>query len=291
MDTRSCNACTYQAPSVAEVNRRADSLLNSGANFIRLASESYATLDGRTHGLSPQQDPAYLADLVTIVNHIAQKPDTYVLLSLWAHPSIGSQGRPTNATVDAWKNLAHAFAGNSRVMFGVVNEPENNYDGSGDAAVWNLMNAVVQGIRAQETLDGSPPHLVAVQGTGGWARLTQYYVTHPIPGGNVVYETHVYNPQSDFTNLVTTPSSTLPLIIGEFGPWPSLMTTTDTQALIDLANSLEVPWAAWTMHMRCDPNLLVDNSAWGCGIGMTLAPTAWGQQIQQNFSPLRRTRR
>src|SRR6185436_19762711 len=126
----------------------------------------YASLSsGQLHGLSPEQDAAYLADLKAIVSHIVSRPDTYVLLSLWSHPSFGSEGRPSAATVTSWKHLAHAFKDEPKVFFGVVNEPENNYDGAGDATVWTLMNNVVQGIRQQEDADGVPHHLVSVQGT------------------------------------------------------------------------------------------------------------------------------
>lgn len=292
MDTRSCGACLWDPPSPAEVMRRADALLSAGANFIRLASESYATLsNGQLHGLPPDQDAAYLADLQAIVSHIVSRPDTYVLLSLWSHPSFGTEGRPSAATVTAWKHLAHAFRDEPRVLFGVVNEPENNYDGSGDATVWTLMNNVVQGIRQQEDADGTPHHLVAVQGTGGWARFTEYYVTHPIPSDNIVYETHVYNPQHDFPRIVSGPAATIPLIIGEFGPWPGLMEKADTDALMTMANQLQVPWTAWTAHMRCEPNLLVDHSAWGCGVGMQLEPTPWAQEVRGFINPTSQRRR
>jgi hypothetical protein len=41
---------------------------------------------------------------------------------------------------------------------------------------------------------------------------------------------------------------------------------------------------AWTFHMRCDPNLLVDNSGGGCGAGMTLAPTSWGNVLKTGLA-------
>ena len=281
MDTRSCNACSYQPPDKEEVKRRADELVAWGATFLRLDLESYATSGGRTHWASVLEDSAYLSDMVDIVRHIEAKPGVYVLVSLWADPSFGAEGRPTSATADTWRVLAHAFAQDPKVFFGVVNEPENNYDGSGDVAVWNAMNQVVQAIRAQEDADGGLHHLIAVQGTGGWARLLKYYITHPIPSDNVIYEAHIYNPASDFHNLVEVPAQTLPVVIGEFGPWTGLMELSDTQALITLANSLAIPWAAWTFHMRCEPNLLVDHSAGGCGIGKTLTPTeGWGTQLR-----------
>ena len=47
------------------------------------------------------------------------------------------------------------------------------------------------------------------------------------------------------------------------------------------ANSLGVPWTAWTLHMRCPPNLLQDLSGNGCGEGMPLQLTGWGQLVKQ----------
>lgn len=59
--------------------------------------------------------------------------------------------------------------------------------------VWHAMNFAVAAIREQEAALGMPAHIVAVQGTRGWARSLAYYMTHPITAGqglNVVYETH-----------------------------------------------------------------------------------------------------
>ena len=288
LDTRSCNACAYEPPNVGEVKRRVDELVRWGATFIRLDLESYAALSGRVHGLPFTVDAAYLADIVEIVRYIETKPGVYVLVSLWVDPTIGAEGRPTNATADAWRVLAHALRDEPRAFFGIVNEPENNYDGSGDQAVWQAMNAVVQAIRTQEAADGVPPHLVAVQGTGGWARLLRYYIAHPIPGPNVIYETHVYNPEADFESLVRVPAETLPVIIGEFAPVTGFMTSADAAALIVLADELRIPWAAWTFHMRCSPNLLVENSGGGCGVGMALQPTPWGSQVKAALGAARR---
>lgn len=47
------------------------------------------------------------------------------------------------------------------------------------------------------------------------------------------------------------------------------------------ANLLGVPWTAWTLHMRCPPNLIQDFSNYGCGEGMPLQLTAWGQLVKK----------
>jgi endoglucanase len=148
------------------------------------------------------------------------------------------------------------------------------------------MDDTVAAIRAVEDGLGTPRHVVAVQGTRGWGREIDYYVDHPIEAGdgeNVAYETHVYNPEEDFEDQFELPSQTIPVIIGEFGPFADAwmeMTLDDCAALMDSAEELEIPHLAWTFHMRCPPNLLVDYSGGGCGVGMDLEPTAgWGELI------------
>jgi hypothetical protein len=50
------------------------------------------------------------------------------------------------------------------------------------------------------------------------------------------------------------------------------------------AEAAEIPYLAWTFHGRCPPNLLVDNSGGGCGVGMDLVPTAFGQKIKTRLA-------
>jgi Cellulase (glycosyl hydrolase family 5) len=282
-DTRSCNACTWSKPDVAEVKRRIDELVSWGANFMRLDLESYASADGRVHYKGVLDDPAYLADVKSIIDHIGTKKGVYVLLSLWIDPTFSSLGWPTAKTIKVWEKLAQTFKDDQHVLFGLCNEPQSNFDGKQDAACHKAMNDAVAAIRKVESAAGVQPHIISVQGTGGWARRMDYYVTHPITAGsgkNIVYEVHVYDPSSDFTKLFINPAKTLPLIIGEFGPHSTRMTTTDCTKLMDEAQKLEIPHLAWTFHMRCPPNLLVDKTNNGCGVKMSLQPTAWGQQLK-----------
>lgn len=273
-DPRSCNACAG-APNAAEVNRRMDELVSWGATFIRLVLESSSLSQTVT------QDPNYLAQIQAIVAHAAAKPNLRVMISLWVDPTLTSMGWPSNpATITEWTKLATTFAKEPRVLFGLVNEPEYNYDHALDGQVWTAMNDTVAAIRAAEIAAGGQRHIVAVQGTGGWARFLDYYVTHPITAGggqDVAYEVHVYDPPSTFAARFENPSKTLPVIIGEFGPAEGYMTPAECQALMLDAQKLEIPHLAWTFHMRCPPNLLVDNSAGGCGVNMQLTPSpTWG---------------
>jgi len=285
-DTRSCNACTWFTPNPGEVMRRIDELTDVWkANFIRLDLESYASADGRVHWKGLLDDPAYLADIQAIVAHATSKPGVYVLLASWISPTFTSLGWPTAATNAEWATLAEVFKGEPKVLFGLVNEPQSNFDGAQDAQVWAAMNAAVQAIRDVETAAGTPHHVITVQGTREWARILDYYVTHPITAGggvNIAYETHVYDPPTRFAELFEAPSATLPVVIGEFGP--NGMSQADCGTLMASAEAHGVPYLAWTFHMRCPPNLIVDNSSGGCGGGMTLTPTSWGSKLKARLA-------
>ncbi len=285
-DTRGCNACAYSEPDVDEVKRRIDALVDDwNADFIRLTLESYAEANYRNHYLGVLDDEAYLDDIIEIIDYIGTKQNVYVLLSLWIDPTFNDMGWPTANTIEVWEKIAETFADTPHVMFGLVNEPEFNYNGNQDADVWQAMNNAVAAIRRiEDDLNGNH-HLITVQGTGGWSRFIEYYVDHPITAGggvNIAYETHVYNPQGDFEALFINPSNDIPVIIGEFGP--AYMDEADCQVLMDRADALSVPYLAWTFHQRCPPNLIVDYSNGGCGVDMAIEPTSWGTLVKNHLS-------
>jgi endoglucanase len=287
-DTRGCNACAWSPPDTMEVKRRIDELTDVwGADFIRLTMESYADSQGRTHWQGILLDPGYLDDIKEIVDYINTKPGVYVLLSIWLDPGFTQLGWPTDNTIETWEVLADMFKNDNHVLYGLVNEPQANWDGSLDADCWQAMNRAVEAIRAVENRSGTPAHIIAVQGTRMWARRLDYYIGHPITAGggeNIVYETHVYNHASDFSELFINPSQTLPVIIGEFGPASGYMTEDDCISLMRQADTLNIPYLAWTFHMRCPPNLLVDYSNWSCGIDMRLDPTSWGRILKDHLT-------
>ncbi len=287
-DTRSCWACAGSAPNVEEVKRRIDVLTDQWqADFIRLCLESYQQLDSwMIHGLDLLSDTEYRQDIVEIVDHVATKPGVYVLLSLWVDPSFTALGWPTAGTTEAWEMLAALFADDPHVIYGLVNEPQSNFDGAADAEVWQAMNDTVEAIRTVEAQLGTPHHLIAVQGTRAWARRLDYYLQHPITaydGVNIIYETHVYDHADQFPGLFETPSQTLPVMIGEFGPagGGADMSEEECDQLMGKADELQIPFLAWTFHGRCPPNLIQDYS--GCGIDATLEPTSWGQLLRNHL--------
>ena len=288
-DTRSCDACSFEAPHPEEVTRRIDALVDDWhATWLRLLLESYPDRGpGRTHFRNALEDDDYFRDVMRIVGHVGKKKGVYVLLSLWQDPTFSPLGWPTARTREVWKKLAGALRDIPWVMFGLVNEPQKNDDGARDAEVWREMNETVAAIRSVERPDR--PHVIAVQATREWGRQLDYYVEHPITAGggvNVVYETHPYNRPARFEALVTRPAKKLPVIIGEFG-WlvdkDVTMHEADTVALMDLAEREGIPWLAWTFHTNCPPNLL-EAHAGTCGVGVSLAPSAWGRLVKDRLA-------
>lgn len=290
-DTRSCDSCSWERPHVEEVLRRIDMLVDGWhANMVRLLLESYSDsgpAPGRVHYRSVLEDEDYFRDLMTIVGHVGKKRGVYVLVSLWHEPSFGPLGWPTERTRTVWKKLARALKDMPFVMFGLVNEPEKNADGLLDGEVWTAMNETVAAIRSVE--EPGKHHVVTVQGTREWGRVLDYYVAHPITAGggaNVAYETHVYNRPARFDELVTRPSRKLPVIIGEMGvvnDQNATMLPEDCEALMDLAEKLDVPWMAYTFHTNCPPNLLVEHAG-TCGVGASLEPSPWGRVVKERLS-------
>jgi len=298
-DTRSCGAGTSVAGSpltdddtgLNEVKRRVDALTGEwNASFIRLTLESRRGQDNYLN------DANYRSLVKQIVDYIGTKPGVYVLVSIWLDPSLDAKGLPTDATNKILDQLARDFYGNSHVMFGVSNEPEENYDGAQDAQVWDRMNSAVATIRAAEASLGSNRHIVTVQGTREWARDLSYYVTHPITAGNgvnVAYETHVYNSPSDYDSLFVAPGKTLPVILGEFGPINDEFhkaNLDDIQTLMNKANDSQISYLAWTFHQDCSPNLISDKpgQSWSKnaeidGLGMPLNPTDFGTLLKNDL--------
>jgi hypothetical protein len=280
-DTRSCESCLVR-PDVKEVIRRIDALTDDWhADFIRLTMENWFQSGVLT-------DPGYLADLHKIVDHIGTKKNVYVMLAMWHDPTLDGHGWPTMAAAPIWERIVADFGGRPYVMFGLSNEPENNNDGALDEQVWKHMDNLVQVIRMAEKKHGVPEHIIAVQATRNWARALDYYTTHPIAssrGRNIIYETHIYNPEKDFEALLTRPAQTLPVVIGEFVPMHE-MSMQDCEKLMQLAEHLSVPYLGWTFHSSCAPNLLQNLSEHTCSRGEPLVPTRWGSLLQHHLERL-----
>jgi endoglucanase len=174
------------------------------------------------------------------------------------------------------------------VLFGICNEPTENFDGAMDAAAWEAINRTAAVIRDVEEAAGAPRHVILAQGTGWWARRLDYYLDHPITAGggeNIAYEIHYYNPIAQLEDLLAGPAAKLPIVIGEFGPIRFddglEMTMQDCRNLMDFAMANDISLLAWTFHQNCAPNLIVNHVGEACGVGMKLEPTPWGELLQE----------
>jgi hypothetical protein len=287
-DTRSCLTCVGQAPDVSEVKRRIDLAVDDwGATFLRLSLEAYAEGNGATSWRSLLDDPSYREAVESIVDYAGTKPGVYIMVSVWMDPSLDANGWPTAETAALWARLASMFRDAPHVLFGVAHEPRANTDGAQDVACAAAMSAVVEAIREVERGGGGEQHIVAVQGTRAFGRSVHHYIDHPITAGggeNIAYEVHLFDPLERFDELVGKPASHLPIIIGAFGPpTADQLGYQDALNLMLLADGIGVSYSAWSLHHACGPNLL-KATAQGCGMGMSLEPSAWGEVVRAHLS-------
>ncbi|HTL33404.1 MAG TPA: cellulase family glycosylhydrolase, partial [Kofleriaceae bacterium] len=297
-DERSCEACSFAPRNPDGLDRWADELIdNWHANFIRfdLSAKDAPYNEYEQQWENLVDDDAYFGDIVQNVEHMASKPDVYILVTLFADPTMKDN---TNAYDSEWPSsmgdsntrytkLAETFADDPHVLFGLTNEPHTDFAGDNmatahDAALATVYTNAIAAIRAVEDAHHVAHHVVVVQAPEGYARDLAYFVANPLAGDQIAYEIHPYNPQSDFDHLIVQPAQTLPVIIGEYGPAPT-MTMGDVTALWTVAEANGVPYIAWNFHARCAPTLLVDNASDGCGLsastGYNFPRTAYGDAL------------
>jgi endoglucanase len=295
-DERSCEACSFMPADPNGVDRWSDELIdNWHATFIRfLLSAKAAPLNAsEVQWMNLVDDPQYLADIAQNVDHMTSK-GTYVLVTLFSDPTI----KDNTAEFDSewpsslgdsntrYSKLAETFYANPRVLFGLTNEPHTDTT-QHQAQLATVYEGAIAAIRAVEDAHGTPHHVIVVQAPVGYARDLSYFVANPLAGDQIAYEIHPYNPQTDFDSLIVQPAKTLPIVIGEYGPAQS-MTDTDIMALWTTAQASGVPYIGWVFHMRCPPNMLVDNASDGCGLdastGYNFPRTAWGDMLKAHLA-------
>ena len=271
MDTRGCNACTTQAPNAAEVIRRMEYFVAMGATFFRLCLESYP------EGPNTFDAPGRLDDVELIVA-AAGDMDVQILVSLWIDDTLGPvDWLPTTRTYSRLAELGRRLEKYPHAWIGCCNEPTQNWNGEASPARFAIMQDCVTAIRSAGFTG-----LVTVQGLAAWGRYMEYYYNHRIADSQVVYETHIYGPPTDYDRQVAQPlAQALPILIGEYGKVDNYMTQDAALAVGQQAKADGVTAAAWVGHHRCGPDsaLLVDHSAGGCGIGMLLELTPWGTAL------------
>lgn len=227
-----------------------------------------------------------------------------VLLSFWREGTLKTITQAvTAASIPAWQMMTKAFANSQHVIFALSNEPQNPSDASAD---WIAFNNCCMAIRAQEQMSGvMTPHVIAVQGLGGWARnIAAYQNKHITAPGPIAYGVHTYD-HSDVwtTEFVQESQSGMAVIAEEFGPAviQGMANTADYNNL-NLADSMywslpreqaplfalfkanDIPCCAWALSIRAWPDLLKDNSNGGAGVGMMLELTDWGKILRSLYT-------
>ncbi len=289
-DTRACNGCTMAPPNNAEVLRRIDAVFKSwSGDLIRLNMHSYSQQSGRVQWQNVLSDAGYLKDLVATAQYVLDKyPGKYILLALTVDPSFDAHGIPNQGSEKVWTKLATAFLKFPNVMFGIANEPHAlstdtqaiiNAQGG---VVFQAMTKSVNAIRKVEDAAKSPHHLIAVQGTTGWARNLAYYITHPIKSDNIVYETHPYDKPDKWAGEFLTAAKTLPVLVGEFGmvtEYENSMGLNDAYTMMNTCDKLSIPYIGWAMSATCGIPLLQKTFKGDCGIDSLLVPTSWARVL------------
>ncbi len=288
-DTRQCGTCSWTdpVPVLQGILRRIDVLVDQWhANFISLNLTSYAS--NMSGDLTLPQwddvvgDPAYAADLTTIVEYIGSKPGAYVILTLEGHPSLDAHGLPTATTLPVWEKLSAMFKQVPYVLYATARSP----GGATQEEGWEAMNNVVAAIRSQE--DTGKQHLIAAVGLQTQSDALDYFLSNPILAGkgvNIIYAVNVVAHPDNFESLFLSPSKYLPVIIGSFGAFDPDMTLDDAAALMPLADEAGVPYLAWAFSASCAPRMLVFMNGLGeCVTEPSETPSAWGTAVKNHLA-------
>jgi hypothetical protein len=285
-DTRSCMACAHLPADPEGLKRWADELLDGwGANFVRFDLEAYADDGGwRQQWRRLTDDAGYRADMENVVDHMTSKAGVYVMVTVFSDPSMkenlsGYDAEwPTADTIPIYEALAEMFHDNPKVLFALTNEPQGPEANNPELVERYL--AAIDAIRAVEASHSAPEHIVVVQAPQGWARYLDWFIENPIQRSNVAYEVHAYVGQDELDRVLVQPHRTLPVLVGEHAVTPEF-SESDVRALWELCKQQEIPYIAWTFHMRCPPNMLQDVTEDGCGHapGYDFPRTEWGDMF------------
>ncbi|HZU38849.1 MAG TPA: cellulase family glycosylhydrolase [Gemmataceae bacterium] len=246
-----------------------------GANFIRLPLSQ-----DRWFGKTPERQDGGVHYRRTVHEFVRQSAAKrcYVILDLhwsdagqWGH-NIGQHRMPDDHSVAFWNDLAHAFANQPAVLFGLYNEP---YGVSWQ--VWRNGGQVMEPNRKasegrlvyhtpglQKLLDvcrAAGAKNVVVAGGLDWgydlSGVAKGFALADPNGHGVVYDTHIYPWKKDWDRWVTPATKDYPVLIGEFGPNRGDPKVFLSQVLAYIDRH-QLHWAAWCMHPGATPNMLKD---------------------------------
>ena len=178
----------YVYPDHGEI----DYYASKGMNVFRLSF----LMERLEHSQGGALDAAELARIDDVVNYSASKGiktilDPHNFGAAWGN-DIGSSGTPASTLATFWSKLASHYAGNSNVIFGLMNEPHNQ-----TAAQWaSMAQDSINAIRGA----GATSQEILVPGTywdnaPDWTKTDNASVVgtqvHD-PSHNTAYEVHCY---------------------------------------------------------------------------------------------------
>ena len=179
----------YVYPTHSEI----DYFASKGMNVFRLSF----LMERLEHSQGGDLDQAELARIDDVVNYSASKGiktilDPHNFGQAWGN-DIGSSGTPASSLTTFWSKLASHYAGNSNVIFGIMNEPHDQ-----SATQWEpIEQASVNAIRAA----GATSQEILAEGTG-WDNAKDWNASSDNakiigdqlqdPNHNMAFEAHVY---------------------------------------------------------------------------------------------------
>ncbi|MBX3260476.1 MAG: glycoside hydrolase family 5 protein [Labilithrix sp.] len=180
----------YKWPTSAEV----DYFLAKGMNTFRVGFK-WERLQPSAYG---ELTASYLAKLDALVGYATSKGARVVLnphnFARYYGVLVGSADVPAAAFADLWRRLALLYADNPRVMFNLVNEPNNM-----PTEQWVVSaNAAIAAVRAAGA--GNVIHVPGNGWTGAHSWASSYYGTPNAqamldivdPADNLLFEVHQY---------------------------------------------------------------------------------------------------
>jgi len=258
---------TFNADYTYPTNSEVDYFVGKGMNVFRIPF----LWERLQHSQFASFDQTEQGRLTSIINYITISKGKYVLLDPHNYAryygQVIGQSVPVTAFADFWTKLANLFKSNSKVIFGLMNEPN-----SMDSNLWAAdAQAAILAIRAT-----GATNMITVPGNGytgawSWTPANAWYgsanslalasITDPL--NNYVFEVHQYlDSDSSGTNADCAGNNIgsqrvqsfttwarqngKKAILGEFGGGSS---STCLSAIDDLLNHLDSNtdvWVGWT---------------------------------------------
>jgi len=185
----------YTYPTKAEIDYYADrgvNVLRLPFNWERVQHDLHGGLDSAGDGTADFERIQQVVKWITDRGMIAVlDPHDYGGRNVDGMPrKVGSAELPASALADLWVRLAHAFKGNERVWFGLMNEPMDI-----PAAAWRaIAQSVTNAIRATGARNRLLVPGTAYSGAHSWVSSgnAAQMATFVDPADNFAFDVHQY---------------------------------------------------------------------------------------------------